>query len=216
MDQDTIGRIADTAVRLKNQLTALGIGDGAAYEWVASAMPAIVTYEAAMARWPAPSGGPRPPHEPRSRGELAEESFREPPREPAETPGNAVQLYIGGQDSDDRRAQLLRAQEAGRLGNVTALDGLHPDIVRQLTAGPWGDTDMRLVAVTGLAAGAAAETAAFHWVRDNVPGAGPVLNAKYAGRITAGAASPVYLVTYQLAAGQDEGSPARGTDELPS
>jgi len=214
MDNDTAGRIAGTAVQLKNKLTAMGVGSSAVNDWVAAAMPAIVTYEAALGRWAGQPAGPRPLSESRSRGEVTEEASVEPPRAAAEISEEAAYWYYrqrGGQP-----LKILRS----RVGNVTDLAGLRPEIIEQLAAGPEQDgTGMRLVAVAGLSAGAAAETAAFRWVRDNVPAAGLVLNATYAGRIARDAASPVYLVTYQLAASQDDGGPAhpvRDTDELPS
>ena len=211
MRQGNINQIADTAVQLKARLTALGVFPRAPALFVAAASP-----RSSLSRPPGHHRTCTRTLACRTSG-AAGRGVRHSP------PGNGRRAVRRNRTCTALAGlRLLRdpAKPAVGQGPSKEFAYIEPAVIERLVSGPGqDDTDMRLVAVTGLAAGAAAETAAFCWVRDNVPGAGPILNATYAGRITAGAASPVYLITFQLAGSRDPGArvhPAGGADEVPS
>jgi hypothetical protein len=196
MNQELAGRIAGTALQLKDQLTRLGTDDELAGDWVMHAMPAIIAFEAAAAAENRHAPGPGNASDPIPSGD--------PVRD----------LYLGGPQASTLRRHLFRAQSAGRLGNVTSLDGIRHDVIDQLAAGPEQDgTDMRLVVLPAGVTAQSPEREAFGWVRANVPGTGQFLRARLAGRSPDG--RPVYLVTYQWGR-QDQDAPAGASGELPS
>ena len=109
-------------------------------------------------------------------------------------PSPNVFIYDSGSDGSPwptpeqetaKQAQLAREQ--ARRGNVTSLDGIHPNIISWLEYGPEEGQEMRLVPV-GPAVHKNPADAARIWVHANVPEAGAVLDVQLAGHLTDGAA----------------------------
>jgi hypothetical protein len=187
--------IAASAMRLYEALQAHGADDdGQADRWVGQAMMAIVMTETDPAEplrtdHPLIFGDPQP-------------AFREERARFGKS--NLIGDMLLTETDPAELPRDLPSAEQARWGNVSPddRDGITPAILEQLSTGPEPGHGMRLVrlATTG-AAGEEARREVMRWVRDHVPGAGPIRAVNWAGRAPSGAASylyPVYLAVYEL------------------